>query len=144
MARFTRSIAIDAPVEHVFDYWKDPGNWPEVWPSMVKTAVMDLTPEGTGTRHEYEYKMAGVHFKGTGVFTMVAPGQRIVSESSGGIESSFDWTFEPEGDGTRMTVQVEYTIPIPVLGKLAEAFVLKQNEHEAEVTLANLKARMES
>ena len=43
-----------------------------------------------------------------------------------------------------MTAQVEYTIPIPVLGKLAETFVLAMNEHEAEATLANLKARLES
>jgi hypothetical protein len=42
-----------------------------------------------------------------------------------------------------VTVQVEYTVPIPLLGKLAEAFIIKQNEHEADVMLANLKARME-
>jgi hypothetical protein len=40
-------------------------------------------------------------------------------------------------------VKVEYTVPLPLLGKLAEAFIVKQNEHEADVMLANLKARME-
>jgi uncharacterized protein YndB with AHSA1/START domain len=142
MARFTRSVVIDAPVGRVFDYWKDPANWPEVWPSMVACKVAELAPEGTGTRHDY--KMAGVHFTGSGVFSRVVPGEEIVSQASGGIESTFDWTFEPEGSGTKMTARVEYTIPIPVLGKLAEAFVLALNEHEAEATLANLKARLES
>jgi hypothetical protein len=42
-----------------------------------------------------------------------------------------------------MTMEVEYVVPIPLLGKLAEAFIVKQNEHEAEAMLANLKARME-
>jgi hypothetical protein len=31
-----------------------------------------------------------------------------------------------------------------VLGKLAERMIIKQNEREAEVILANLKARMEA
>jgi hypothetical protein len=42
-----------------------------------------------------------------------------------------------------VTTEVEYTVPIPLLGKLVEAFIVKQNEHEAELFLANLKARME-
>jgi len=144
MAHFTRSVVIDAPVERVFDYWKDPANWPEVWPSMVKSTVVESVPEGPGTRHEYEYKMAGIHFKGDGVFTRVVPDEEIVMQSSGGVESSFDWTFSSEGSSTRMTADVDYTIPVPVLGKLAEKVVLAQNEHEAEVTLANLKVRMEA
>jgi len=37
----------------------------------------------------------------------------------------------------------EYTIPIPVLGKLAEALVLRQNEREADLAMANIKDRME-
>ena len=43
-----------------------------------------------------------------------------------------------------MTVQVEYTVPIPLLGRLAEAFIIKQNENEMNVLLANLKARLEA
>jgi hypothetical protein len=38
---------------------------------------------------------------------------------------------------------VEYTIPIPVLGKLAERLVLKRNEREASMWLENVKERME-
>jgi hypothetical protein len=41
-------------------------------------------------------------------------------------------------------VDAHYRVPIPLLGKLAEAFIVKQNEHEAEAFLANLKDRMES
>jgi hypothetical protein len=40
--------------------------------------------------------------------------------------------------------EAETTIPIPVLGKLTEAFVLKQNEREANLAMANIKARLES
>jgi hypothetical protein len=35
-------------------------------------------------------------------------------------------------------------VPIPLIGKLAEAFIVKLNENEAETLLSNLKARMEA
>jgi hypothetical protein len=54
------------------------------------------------------------------------------------------WEYQSEGEATKVTFRGEYTVPIPLLGKLAEAFIVKQNENEAEVVLANLKARMET
>jgi hypothetical protein len=53
------------------------------------------------------------------------------------------WSYAAQDGGTGVTVLLEYTVPIPVLGKLAEAFIVKQNDHEGDVLLANLKARME-
>jgi hypothetical protein len=70
--------------------------------------------------------------------------ERVVSETKGGIESRVGWIFESEAGGTRTTFEVEYTVPIPLLGKLAEALIVRQNENEADVILANLKDRMEA
>ena len=67
----------------------------------------------------------------------------IVSKTKGGVESTQTWMFQPEAGGTKVTLEVEYTVPIPVLGKLAEAIIVKMNDHEGELILANLKARME-
>ena len=50
----------------------------------------------------------------------------------------------PEDGGTRVTVEADYDVHLPVLCKLAESFVLKANEQETELLLANLKARMEA
>jgi hypothetical protein len=41
-------------------------------------------------------------------------------------------------------VQAATLAPAPRPGKLAEAFIVKQNENEAEILLANLKVRTES
>jgi hypothetical protein len=54
------------------------------------------------------------------------------------------WNLEPADGGTRLTVEAEYRVPVPVLGRLAEALVVKMNEREGELILANLKARMEA
>ena len=88
--------------------------------------------------------MAGMHFKGASEIVEFIPNQRVVTKSKKGIESGFTWTYEPEDEGTKLTMEAEYIIPVPLLGKLAEAFILKQNEHESDVLLANLKARMET
>ena len=43
-----------------------------------------------------------------------------------------------------MNLTVDYTIPVPVLGKFAEALVLKQNEREADLATASLKGILEA
>jgi uncharacterized membrane protein len=143
MAKVEKAITINAPVEKVCGYIKEPTNLPEIWPSMVEVKDVQRLPNG-GTSFRWVYKMAGMRFEGTTEDTEYVPNQRVVSKSTGGIESTFTWTFQPEDGGTKLTVEVEYTVPIPLLGKLAEAFIVKQNEREAELLLANLKAKMEA
>lgn len=143
MAKIKRTITINAPVEKVFGYMEDPTNLPEIWPSMVE--VKDVRPSASGGKDfGWVYKMAGMRFEGASETIEHIANQRTVTKSTKGIESTFVWTYEPEDSGTKLTVEVEYTVPIPLLGKLAEAFIVKQNEHEADVMLANLKVRMEA
>jgi hypothetical protein len=40
-------------------------------------------------------------------------------------------------------MNVDYTIPVPVLGKLAENLILKRNKREAVMWMENLKERLE-
>ena len=68
----------------------------------------------------------------------------MVDKTKGGVESTQTWMFQPEAGGTKVTFEVEYTVPIPLLGKLAEAIIVKMNDREGELLLANLKARMEA
>jgi len=143
MAKITRSISINAPVEKVYAFMTDPTNLPEVWPSMIEVKDVQPSPAG-GYNFGWVYKMAGTRFEGASETTESITNQRTVTKSTKGIRSTFVWVYEREGGGTKLTVETEYVVPIPLLGKLAEAFIVKQNEHEAEVLLANLKARMET
>jgi len=143
MAKIEKTITINAPVEKVFGYSSEPTNLPEFWPSLVEVSDVQQFPNG-GNSFRWVYKMAGMRFEGTSEDTEYVANQRTVTKSKGGIESTHTWTFQPEDGGTRMTVQVEYTVPIPLLGKLVEAVIVKLNENEAELLLANLKARMEA
>jgi uncharacterized membrane protein len=142
MAKMTKSVTINAPAEKVFAFMGDPTNLPEIWTSMIEVKDVQPSPAG-GFNFGWVFKMAGMRFEGASETTESITNQRVVTKSTKGIESAFVWTYEPEDGGTTLTMDVEYTVPIPLLGKLAEAFIVKQNEREAEAMLANLKARME-
>jgi uncharacterized membrane protein len=143
MAKLERSITINAPVEKVFNYASDPNNHPEFWPSVVEVKDVKRLPNG-GYSHRFVYKMAGVRFEGASEHIEYIPNQRFVEKATGGIDATLDWGFQHENGGTKITVEAEYTVPVPVLGKVAEAIVVKLNANEAEAILANLKARMEA
>ena len=143
MPKVMKSATINAPVEKVFNYATDQTNMPEIWPSMVDVKILEKLPNG-GTKSQYTYKMAGMRFEGINFDTEFVPNKRTVTRTEGGIESEITWDYEAEGETTRLTIASEYTIPIPLIGKMAEKFILKQNENELEIILANLKARMEA
>ena len=141
MAKIEKSITINAPVEEVFAYVDDPMSQLEYLPSMVE--VKDVTGQGVGAHFRWTFKMAGLRFEGETTMTEYTPNERMVVQSKGGIVSTWDWTFTPEDGGTKINLTVEYTIPVPVLGKLGEALILKQNEREADQAMANIKAKLE-
>jgi carbon monoxide dehydrogenase subunit G len=87
--------------------------------------------------------MSGLPFKGETEVLEYTPNQRYVTKSKGGISSTWTWTFSPEDGGTRVNVVVEFSIPVPVLGKVGERLALGQVEREADLAAANIKARLE-
>ncbi|MFC1923693.1 SRPBCC family protein [Chloroflexota bacterium] len=141
MATIKSSISINAPVEKVFEMAK-PEFLPEFWPSLVEVKNIQELPNG-GFSWDWVYKMAGMRFNGSSVHTEYVVNERTVAQSTG-IESTITWTYEPEDGGTKMTALTEYKIPVPLLGKMAEAFIVKMNENESATILANLKARLEA
>ncbi len=143
MAKVEKTITINAPVEKVFNYIDQPTNLPEIWPSLMEIKDVQTLPNG-GHTDRWVYKMAGIRFEGTTEGIEHVTNQRIVSKTKGGVKSTQTWVFQPEADGTKVTFEVEYNIPIPVLGKLAEAIIVKMNDREGDSILANLKTRMEA
>lgn len=142
MARIEKSIVIDAPVEKVFGRIANPRTNVEDLPSVIE--VKDFAGEGAGMTWRTVYKMVGLHFELEMRFLEYVPNERLRGEFKGGIEGTSTWAFEPCDGGTRVTVVYDYAIPVPVLGRLAEPLVRKQNEREADLFLANLKARVEA
>ena len=140
MARVEKEVIVNAPVEKVFSYISEPNNLLEFWPSLVEIKDVQSLPNG-GYSARWVYKMAGMRFDGTGEYTQVVPNHWIIIETKGGVSSTITWTFRSVQDGTRVNLTVEYRVPIPLLGKLAEAIIVMMNEQEGDLMMANLRAR---
>lgn len=141
MKRVDKSITIKATIEKVFGYITDPINQIDWMPSMVN--IMDVSGSGLGKSFRWTYKMAGILLDGESTYTEYIPNKRVVTLSKGGAESTFIFDFEPHSDGTMLKLVIEYTIPIPVIGKIGEAVLFKRNEREADLAMANIKERLE-
>ena len=143
MVKIERSILINAPVEKVFAYHSDPRNSPEYWPSFIDVSDVETLPNG-GHKYSWAYKMAGIRLNGSSTTIEYEENRQLTTKSEGGIDSKISYSYQPEGDATRFTLVVEYSVPVPVLGKLAESFILKMNEREADTVMHNLKDLLEA
>lgn len=141
MATIKRSFSVKAPREQVFAFLADHANDTKWLPGLVDTRK--FTGEGIDYRWEMIYKMAGISFNVTGKVTEHDPPRRHVVETRSGMVSTWDWTLEPEGGGTKVSLLMEYTIPVSALGKIAEKLLLKQNENAADEGVANLQRILE-
>jgi hypothetical protein len=110
----------------------------------VEVKDIQRTSGGELSSYKWTWKMAGMRFEDTTEITESIPNQRAVIKDSGGIQGTRIMTFESQEGGMLLTVDVKYIIPVPSVGKLADPFILRQNENEADTFLANLKVRLES
>jgi uncharacterized protein YndB with AHSA1/START domain len=141
MPTIHNSINISAPVEKIFAYLSDPVNTPEWFVGM--TEVTDVSGSGVGQHSRWTYSMIGIPFHGDSKLTEHVPNERLVSKQEGGLTSIITWTFAPHEGGTKLDMHIDYTIPVPVLGKLAEKVVFKRNQREAQMSIENIKGTME-
>ena len=100
------SVHIEATVDEVFDYFRNPANWQELAPEIVYSDIA-LTDDGNATTYRWATKVAGIRVTGTGTFVDVVPSERIVDRSSRSFEGTWIYSFEPEGTGTRLTMSSE-------------------------------------
>jgi uncharacterized membrane protein len=141
MASTKTSTIIQAPVEKAFAYVEEPRNIPE-W-LMNLSEITDVTGSGVGQRYRWKYTMIGLPFEGETTVKEHVPNERLVTQSTGGIPNTFTMVFEPNERGTKLDVHTESTIPVPVLGPLAEKLVAKRMQREAEQSAQNIKERLE-
>jgi uncharacterized protein YndB with AHSA1/START domain len=144
MVTLTKHITIAAPPEAVFDVIDDPDQLPEIWRNLSNIRNVQRLPNG-GTSLDFDYTMAGIRIEGFSTDLEHERPYRMVNRTTGGITSTLTWTFEPGPDGseTNLTVEVKYEVPIPLVGKLAEAIVAKINEADVVYVLNYLKLRLE-
>jgi uncharacterized membrane protein len=144
MAHIKKDILIHAPVQQVFDMVYDFESIPQWMVGMEKVYNISPGERGEGSAFEWVYNMAGVKFNGASRIVSLDPPRKAVITSTGGIDSTWTWTYAAEGEGTRLTCEMEYTVPGAGLGKIADKLVVERtNTKNLEKSLANIKALAE-
>lgn len=142
MARIDKEIIINAPLEKIFNYLSKPSNLPQIWASLIEIKNEQLLPNG-GYSAQWAYKMGGVYLEGTGEYTDLVRNQWFTIKTKGAVDSTISCTFRYIDSQTRVTLTIDYEVPSQVLGWLTRKTIVKMNKQEAELILANLRARLE-
>ena len=145
MAKLTRSVDIEAPVEKVFDYAMDVGRLWTSWPEQVAVRDVELKPDGVGSSATLFSHFMAIHLEGSIEYTEVVPNQRIVAKVHFfGEKPTWVFTFEPADGGTKLTAEGEWHAKIPGVGKPIEGMLVKGHAGGLESLLATVKSRVEA
>jgi hypothetical protein len=87
--------------------------------------------------------MSGIHFTGVGECIDLKPNLVLASKNSGTIESIVTFKFLSMGIQTKVSLTIDYQVPMSLFGQLTEIIILKMNAKEAGLILDNLRIRFE-
>jgi len=142
LASWKNSAVIHSPADRVFAYVDDPANLPVWLPSIVE--VRGVIGTGAGQQFEWTAKMAGLLLRGQTTVIEHVPNEHGVHQSIGTVHCTFGYTVEPNHEGTTLILEIDYSVPVPVLGRLAEHVLIKRNVREFELGLATIKETLEA
>ncbi len=147
MSNVKKSIFIAVPVDKFGAYAKNPKDWPQWYVHLSGPDELE-GDGGAGTQAEFKYSMLGIHLPVTikVVECNTSPEKhywRGIVE--GGIAATQTMTAIAKDGGSEATLEIEYTIPGNILGKIADALILEKIQENATMaTLENLKAICEA
>jgi hypothetical protein len=146
MTTHKRSTHIDAPVETVFDYVKDPHNFfgafDEEWRRHMALGEVKITPEGVGSTFRMMGRMLLLfHMEWVLTREQYVPNELIVDRASTG--GGFTYTFEP-ADPSGTTLSLAFGgFNVPLVGEMIDR-VSWNGDRDLDLVLANLKKAIES
>ncbi len=143
MKMITRDIQVNTPVTKVFDFLADPNNLPEIWPNVIEVKNVKQTKANNNYTFNWIYKMSGMPFEGKCETLEVVPGERFVFQSANVLNATVHWRFQPTGQTTHLTLRFEYEIPSSLLKRIKDEIVTRENEHEVDALIQNVKTRLE-
>ena len=137
----THGTHIEAPVEKVFDFFKDPKNWQEL-PRADRLTDVTVTQEGVGTHYRVILPIPGLRIRARGVFTEFIPNRRITDRSSLSLAGTVTFSFQPDGPGMKLTMESHPRSfwRIPPMKELAGWVMVKRHKRY----MSALKPKMEA
>lgn len=121
----------------------DASRWPDWYPGMTSIEITAPFPEAGG-RVAFKVKSAGISMTITETVLDYQPDKLQVLQMEGMLSGRARWELTPDGEGTRLNTTFDYTLAGGVVGKLADAIIVKRmNGKSLEDGLNNFKALVE-
>lgn len=141
MPTVDRSIHIDAPPATVWEVLEDVRRLEDFSPSTTDVDAPERLTE-VGQTFRQRVRLAGRSFESTWRVAEIDPRRRLVVEGSvlPGTHYSMAETLEPADDGTRLTLTMDYRLPLGPLGRLAGKLGAEARAvEEVEAVLAGVR-----
>lgn len=145
----SRSVSINASAENVFDEFNNLKKWQEwqYWNTLEKPGEMTLTygdqTAGTGAWYSWDGKNTG---KGKITITESIPNKSVASsiEFTGSGTANGVYTVEPEGEGTKATMNFTFDNGMNPISRWFSVFMKGEIEKAFDYGLNKIKERAEA
>ncbi len=129
MERIERTVAIDAPIERVFHFHDDTQNLLKITPPNIKVTIETMGSPGLGYEvtlkiRQFAFFVMRWHVK----ITAYQPPVLMIDEQIRGPFASWKQTrqLQTVNGKTELTDIVEYEAPFGILGRIANALVIRR------------------
>jgi uncharacterized membrane protein len=127
MAYIEHKCIIKVPVEFAFDYVVNPANRTRWLDSVMEVKDISEGPIGVGTSWDEKQKVAGriIEFV-VKITEFERPRRWAMNLAIPGGKGVLVNSFEPENEGTLMTMTIDYTLPGAFFGRLADKLLFER------------------
>lgn len=140
MSRVAKSAVINNKADQIMNYIADVRNHPAFIGPLKSVANVNGDPKQAGTSWDWTFVMAGVEFTGRAETVSYENGREFSYKTTTGVQSTFTYSAEPQGNSVKVTVDVTYEVPEALLSRMQTAVVEKLNDAEGARAVENLKA----
>lgn len=145
MSTFEHTIEIEAPVEHVVDFGRDPMNWERTMPSLSIENVEDTED---GRRMDATFRLLGISVDGDLTSRLVEPDEYLSMRfESPGLTGDIDYHYSETDSGTRMVQKVDYefgdSLRERILAPVAKRSMKRQFKNALDTTKDLVEAEID-
>ena len=142
MQHMRLDVRVEAPVEHVWEFYCDTSNWPDFMPRPGFSEFSGPVDE-VGTTYVQTMKLMGFEMKSTNEVVEVEP-QRLYHEHSDMGPTDMYFRLEPDGDATKFIAESDYEMPGKLPGFIKDLMSKGWMERQGHQMLADFKALAEA
>ena len=138
------AVAVSLEPQQVIRFVSDIRNRSKYLQSLKSVSTIHGSPGVATKSWNWKWEMMGHEFEGTGKTVAYEPGRLYAFVTEGGIVSRFTYQAEPENEGTRLSIDVDFDVPTEFADRDDLDGLLTITSVRAQDSALNLKQVMEN